>query len=204
MTPAAVLAFGGLVVLAAIASGPAVPMSARSGPSEGLRSGLMLALGIGAVALFQASAAMFGPGLLISATPAPLWALRLGGAACLLWMGWHLWRAAKTPFIVEDRRPAPRSALSAFRPGRFTQQANPTPVVMVSAIFLCTVPAGTAPWALVALPVIILAAETLWNTPGARVFLLERTRAGYISLKTVIDRSFGRPPALLGVRIAAT
>ena len=50
----------------------------------------------------------------------------------------------------------------------------------------------------------IFAAETLWNTLVARIFSLDRTRTRYISLKTIIDRSFGGLLALLGIKIAAT
>ena len=204
MTPAAFLAFAGLVVFAAVSPGPAVLMSARTGLTEGFRTGLMLAMGIGAGAVVWASAAMFGLNLLFAAAPALLWALKLGGAGYLVWMAIHLWRDAKTPLVIEDTRAVPRSALSAFRLGLFTQLANPKPAVMFSAIFLGTVPQGTPLWVYLALLALIFTAETVWNSVVARVFSLDRTRARYISLKTVIDRSFAGLLALLGVKIAAT
>ncbi|THD84288.1 LysE family translocator [Aliigemmobacter aestuarii] len=204
MTPAAFLAFVGLVVLAAISPGPAVIMSARTGLTEGFRTGFMLAFGIGAGAVVWASAAMFGLNLLFAVAPALLWSLKLGGAAYLCWMGWHLWRDARKPLAQGDTRPLPRSPVSAFRLGLFTQLANPKPAVMFSAIFLGTVPQGTPLWVYLALLVVIFAAETLWNTLVARIFSLDRSRARYISLKTVIDRSFGGLLAALGVKIAAT
>jgi threonine/homoserine/homoserine lactone efflux protein len=75
---------------------------------------------------------------------------------------------------------------------------------MFSAIFLGTVPQGTPGWVYLALLSVIFVSETLWNTAVARIFSLDRTRAGYISLKTVIDRSFGGLLAILGIKIAAT
>jgi threonine/homoserine/homoserine lactone efflux protein len=119
-------------------------------------------------------------------------------------MAVHLWRDAKTPLVTEDARPVPRTALSAFRLGLFTQLANPKPAVMFSAIFLGTVPQGTPIWIYGALLALIFTAETAWNSLVARIFSLERTRARYISLKTIIDRSFGGLLALLGIKIAAT
>lgn len=204
MTPAAFMVFVGLVVFAAISPGPAVLMSARTGLTEGMRTGFLLATGIGAGAVIWASAAMFGLNLVFAAAPALLWALKLGGAAYLIFMGWRLWRDAKTPFIAADDRPVPRSAASAFRLGLFTQLANPKPAVMFSAIFLGTLAPGTPLWVYAALLAIIFAAETLWNTAVARIFSLQATRARYISLKTVIDRCFGGLLALLGIKIAAT
>ena len=204
MTLAAFLAFAGLVIFAAISPGPAVLMSARTGLTEGFRTGVMLAMGIGTGAVIWATAAMFGLSLVFHAAPALLWALKLGGAAYLLGMAWHLWRDAATPLATEDRRPLPRSPLAAFRLGLWTNLANPKAAVMFSSIFLGTLGPDTPLWVLALLLAVIFAAETLWNSLVARIFSLDRTRARYISLKSVIDRCFGGCLALLGVKIAAT
>ena len=204
MTLAAFLAFAGLSLFAAISPGPAVLMAARTGLTEGFRTGAMLATGIGLGAVVWASAAMFGLNIIFAAAPALLWTLKIGGGAYLVWMGWKLWMGATEPFVTEDARPVPRSALSAFRLGLFTQLANPKPAVMFSAIFLGTVPQGTPIWVYGALLTVIFMNETIWNTLVARIFSLDRTRAGYISLKTIIDRTFGGALALLGVKVAAT
>jgi threonine/homoserine/homoserine lactone efflux protein len=46
--------------------------------------------------------------------------------------------------------------------------------------------------------------EALWNILVTRIFSFDRTRAGYINLKTIIDRAFGSMLALLGLKIAVT
>ena len=204
MSLASFLAFAGLVIFAAVSPGPAVLMSARTGLSEGFRTGVMLALGIGSGAVVWAMAAMFGLHLVFDAAPSLLWALKIGGAAYLLWMAWHLWRDARTPFVAEDSRPVPRSAFAAYRLGLWTNLANPKAAVMFSSIFLGTVQPGTPVWVLGALLALIFAAETIWNSLVARIFSLDRTRARYVSLKTLIDRSFGGLLALLGLKIVAT
>jgi threonine/homoserine/homoserine lactone efflux protein len=203
MTPAAFAAFAALSLFAAISPGPAVLMAARTGLTEGFRTGAMLSLGIGAGAVVWASAAMFGLNILFAAAPALLWALKLGGGAYLIWMGVQLWRGARQPFDTSDSRALPRSSASAFKLGLFTQLANPKPAVMFSAIFLGTVPQDTPLWVYGALLAVVMCNETLWNILVARIFSLDRTRARYISLKTIIDRSFGGLLALLGLKIAA-
>jgi threonine/homoserine/homoserine lactone efflux protein len=204
MTITAFIAFALLSLFAAVSPGPAVLMAARTGLTEGFRTGAMLAAGIGAGAVVWAAAAMFGLNLLFAAAPALLWALKIGGGAYLVWMGYKLWLGAAQPFDTTDTRAIPRSAASAFRLGLFTQLANPKPAVMFSAIFLGTVPPETAPWVYAALLAVVFCNETIWNTLVARIFSLDRTRARYISLKTIIDRCFGGMLALLGVKIAAT
>ena len=204
MTIAAFIAFALLSLFAAVSPGPAVLMAARTGLTEGFRTGAMLAAGIGAGAVVWAAAAMFGLNIVFAAAPALLWLLKIGGGAYLVWMGWKLWMSATDPLDMVDTRPLPRSALSAFRLGLFTQLANPKPAVMFSAIFLGTVPQGTAAWVYAALLAVVFCNETIWNTLVARIFSLDRTRARYISLKTIIDRTFGGMLALLGVKIAVT
>lgn len=204
MTLAAFLAVALLHLMAAISPGPAVLMAARTGVTEGLRTGAFLAAGIGLGGVIWAAAALFGLNLVFEAAPALLWALKLLGGTYLIWMAWGMWRDATTPLDLDQASRLPRSPASAFRLGVLTQLANPKPAVLFSAIFIGTVPQGTAPWVYVALLVVVFLNETVWNILVARIFSFERTRAGYISLKTVIDRSFGGLLALLGVKIAAT
>lgn len=202
MTLAAFLAVALLHLMAAISPGPAVLMSARIGLTEGLRAGVFVAAGIGLGGVIWAAAALFGLALVFQAAPALLWALRLGGAAYLLWMAWGLWQSADLP-IEAAEGVAARSIGAAFRLGLWTQLANPKPAVLFSAIFLGTVPQGTALWVYGALLLVVFLNETLWNSAVARIFSFHRTRTAYISMKSVIDRVLGGMLALLGVKIAA-
>lgn len=204
MSIAAFLAFAGLVIFAAISPGPAVLMAARTGLTEGFKTGVMLAMGIGTGAVIWALAAMFGLNLVFAAAPALLWALKIGGAGYLLWMAWNLWKGASQPFEIADERPLPRSPIAAYRLGLWTNLANPKAAVMFSSIFLGTLKEDTPLWVLALLLLIIFLSETIWNSLVARIFSLERTRARYISLKTIIDRSFGAALAALGIKIVAT
>jgi threonine/homoserine/homoserine lactone efflux protein len=204
MTLTAFAAFAFLTLLGAISPGPAVLMAARTGLTEGFRTGAFLAIGIGAGAVFWATCAMSGLGLLFAWAPGLLTALKLAGGAFLIWLGVSLWRGAARPFVTADARPTPRSALSALRLGLVTQLTNPKPVVLLSAIFLGTVPPGTPLWQRAALLAVLFTFETVWNILVARIFSLDRTRAAYISLKTIIDRTFGGMLVLLGAKVAIT
>jgi threonine/homoserine/homoserine lactone efflux protein len=198
------MAFAGLTLLGAISPGPAVLMSARTGLTEGFRTGAILAIGIGAGAVFWASAAMLGLNALFAVAPGLLWAFKLAGGAYLAWMGWKLWRAAPQPLDMSDARAAPRSGTSAFRLGLATQLANPKPAVLLGAIFLGTVPPDTPLIVCLALLAVLFLNETVWNILVARVFSLGRTRTVYLNLKIAIDRCFGGLLALLGLKIATT
>ena len=92
-------------------------MSARTGLTEGMRTGFLLSLGIGAGAVVWASAAMFGLNLVFAVAPALLWALKIGGAAYLLWMAWQLWQGATSPIATGEGRSVPRSGLIGLPAG---------------------------------------------------------------------------------------
>jgi threonine/homoserine/homoserine lactone efflux protein len=204
MTLAAFLTVAFLHLLAAISPGPAVLMSARTGVTEGLRTGAFLAAGIGTGAVVWAAAALLGLGLVFAAAPGLLWALKIVGAAYLLWLGYGMWRDAHQPLLTAATDKPPRTAGNAFRLGLLTQLANPKPAVLFSAIFIGTVPPGTASWVYAALLVVVFLNEAIWNTLVARIFSFNKSRTTYLSLKTIIDRSFGGLLALLGLKIAAT
>jgi threonine/homoserine/homoserine lactone efflux protein len=203
MTLTAFLAVAALLTMGAISPGPAVLMSARTGVTEGMRTGLFLAMGIGLGAVFWALLALSGLAMLFQIAPTLLWAFKIAGGLYLVWMAWGMWRHAPEPLPDRGGTP-PRSALSAFRLGLFTQLSNPKPAVLLSAIFIGTVPPHTPVWTLAALLAYLFTVETCWNTVVARVFSFERTRRAYIGAKTLIDRSFGGLLALLGLKIAAT
>ncbi len=203
MTPAAFLAVAGLLTMGAVSPGPAVIMSARTGVSEGLRTGFFLSLGIGAGAVFWAVLALSGMAVIFQIAPTLLWAFKIAGGLYLVWMAIGMWRHAAEPLPDVTGTP-PRSASSAFRLGLFTQLSNPKPAVLLSAIFIGTVPPGTPLWMLVALLSYLFAVETGWNTFVARIFSLDRTRRAYTGLKPLIDRAFGGLLGLLGLKIAAT
>ena len=202
MTLAAFIAVALLHLMAAISPGPAVLMAARTGVTEGLRTGAFLAMGIGAGGVIWAAAALFGLALVFQAAPSLLWALKIAGGVYLIYMAWGMWRGADTPLDMNAASKTPRSAAFAFRLGLWTQLANPKPAVLFSAIFIGTVPPGTPSWVIAALLAVVFLNETICNILVARIFSLDRTRRAYISLKSIIDRVFGGMLALLGVKVA--
>lgn len=202
MTLTGFIAIGLLHLLAVISPGPAVIVAARTGVTEGLRTGAYLAMGLGLGAVIWASAALFGLGIIFAAAPRLLWALKLGGGCYLLWLAYGFWRDADKPLDFADTDKPPRTAFSAFRRGLFTQLTNPKPAIMFSAIFIGTIPQTTPVWVYGALLLVVFINELLWNTFIARIFSLTRSRTVYISLKSIIDKTFGGLLALLGVKIA--
>ena len=204
MTISAFIAVALLHLMAAISPGPSVLMAARIGVTEGFRSGVGVAVGIGIGGVFWACAALFGLALLFEYAPMLLTALKIAGGAFLLYMAYKLWKSADEPLAQTSDDIPPRSLISAFMLGLVTQVSNPKPAILFAAIFIGTVPA-TAGWGTYgALLCVVFFNETMWNTLVSRIFSMQKTRATYLNLKGWIDRAFGGLLGLLGIKIAAT
>lgn len=204
MTLAAFTAAWFLHLIAAASPGPAVLMAARTGVTEGFRTGAWLAVGIGIGAVFWAVSALFGLAMLFKAAPALLWGYKIAGGVFLCWIACQMWRHATEPLALQTEGQTPRSARSAFRLGVVTQLSNPKPAVFFGAVFVGTVPPGTSlPWIGLLLIAIFLN-ELICNIVVARAFSFDAPRQAYARLKTGIDRSFGGNLALLGFKLAAT
>ncbi len=200
-------AFASVVLIhlaAAVSPGPSFVVSVRTAASEGFGVACALALGFGLGAVLWASAAMAGLAVLFELVPALFVALKMVGAAFLLFIAFMMWRHARAPLDTADMDAAPRSVFSAIRFGFLTFATNPKPAVFFGAVFVGLVPVETTLVWKVAILAMVFVNETLWYILVARVFSLPKARASYVRLKTLIDRAFGTLIALFGLKIALT
>ncbi|SHE41639.1 Threonine/homoserine/homoserine lactone efflux protein [Loktanella atrilutea] len=189
---------------AAISPGPSFVVALRVAAAEGFRVAAALALGFGCGALLWATAAMAGLALVFEVLPPVFVALKVIGAAFLIYLAVQMWRHAARPMARPDTEAAPRSAGQAIRFGFLTFASNPKPAVFFGAVFVNLIPAGTPLAWKAAILAAVFVNETLWYLVVARVFSLPRPRAAYARAKAWIDRGFGTLLALLGAKIALT
>ncbi|WP_444455210.1 LysE family translocator [Rhodobacter capsulatus] len=205
MSFAAFLGIYMISLAAAISPGPAVLLAARTSLREGFVRGAWLAVGIGLGACIWAVAAMFGLALLFKIAPTLLTVLKFAGAAYLLYLAYKMWRHSAEPMSMElPEDHASRTALGQVWRGIAAQLANPKPAVFFGTVFLTFLPPVVPFWAYGVILGIIFFNDTVWNVLVARIFSLDRTRAAYLGLKTLIDRTFGGLLGLMGLKLALT
>lgn len=191
-------------LVAAMSPGPAVLMTARVAMLRGMASATALSFGLAFGACFWAAAAMLGLAALFEVAPKLLIALKIVGATYLIWCAYKMWRGAREPLDVGTIKAPKISPLRAIVLGITTQLANPKPAVFFGAVFVSVVPHDADVTTFAAILMIVFFNEAIWNIFVARLFSLERTRAGYMRLKTPIDRVLGGLLAALGLKIATT
>lgn len=204
MTLAGFTAAWAMHFLAAASPGPAILMAARTGVTQGMRTGIFMAVGLGLGALVWACAALFGLAMVFKAAPALLWTFKIAGGLFLCRMAWKMWKHADDPLEMPVTGHLPQTAFAALKLGVTTQLANPKPAIFFGAVFVGTVPPGTAPWVVVLLLLAVFLNEMVCNVTVARIFSFPAPRRTYLRFKSTIDRSFAGLLAVLGVKIAVT
>lgn len=171
--------------------------------SQGLRAGATAALGIGAGILVHITAAALGLSALFAASAAAFAAIKLAGAAYLIYVGISLMRSAGSVTAAAPAR-APARLRTVFFQGFLTNVLNPK----VALFFLAFLPQFVEPDApSKALAFLFLGAifnlnGTLWNLfvawSAARV--MQGVRRGSAVTKW-INRCIGGVFVVLGARL---
>jgi len=139
--------------------------------TQGARAGSIAALGIGAGALVHICAAALGLSALLAASAAAFTAVKLAGAAYLIYVGISLIRAKSSGDGAPRVAAAPRESLrGVFFQGFLTNVLNPKVALFFLAFLPQFVSAGapSKPAAFLFLGVVFDINGTLWNLLVAR------------------------------------
>jgi RhtB (resistance to homoserine/threonine) family protein len=176
--------------------------------AEGRRAGLASVLGISSGSLIHTIAAALGLSALIAASASAFLALKLLGAAYLIYLGLRMW-FTRTPAAV-----AVQSAVfshstfgSIYRQGLITNVLNPK----VALFFLAFMPqfiAADSPhkvWAFITLGLSLVVTGTTWCFCIAWfASRISRNFHETPALSTVLNRIAGGLFVLLGIRLVAS
>lgn len=196
MEPAQLIAFN-IAILGALASpGPAFLALMRSTLQGGRMAGILCGLGFATAACCWSLLAILGMTALFTVVPWAYLAMKLIGAAYLIWLALQLWRNADTPMTA-----VVPGAGRGFRFGLLVNLANPKAVFFIAAIFATIfpqMPHGRDAAILLGNHFLL---ETLWYALGALLFSTARVRAVYLRAKARIDRIAAAMLGCLAIRI---
>lgn len=140
----ALIALLGLALAATWTPGPNNVLLANSGASFGFRPTVPHALGVALGFPAMIFVLALGLGEVFRASPALREALRWGGVALLLWLGWRIATASRAAGAAEGRRGAGRGRPFTFLEAAAFQWVNPKAWAMALAAAAAFV-SGTAP-----------------------------------------------------------
>jgi homoserine/homoserine lactone efflux protein len=129
------LLFCGVALLTTFSPGPAVLMAISNSVAKGPRRALICSLG-NALGLFVVSAtAMLGMGVVLASSASAFTALKIAGAAYLIYLGIKQWRNRTSAFSVESSSPTANSGWRLFAQGISIALTNPKGILFFSALF---------------------------------------------------------------------
>lgn len=189
-------------LLSILSPGPNILLVTRSAIERGRRRALLTGCGLVAGNLVWAGVALLGLTALFEVLPSLQTALRLAGAAFLLYLGVRLWRAAATADRPEAPVQAREDAHRALLQGLATGLLNPKALTYFGTIFVLFVPADASPeMRLSALAVVAVDGLLVYGL-AALLFSRASVRHGYLALRRPIDRACGAVMVAFGGKLA--
>jgi threonine/homoserine/homoserine lactone efflux protein len=197
-----VVAFVGVAALIVVVPGPDMALVLRNGVAYGRRAAIATALGINAGLLVWAVAAALGVAAVLQASGTAFTALKLAGAAYLVWLGAHAlydaWRGSDDP---STRLPGRRA--SPFRQGLLSNLFNPKIALVYTTLIPQFVDRGGSEVAQTFLLAgVFIAMGLAWLTTYALVVAQAGTLLRRPPIRRSINAVAGAALTALGVRLA--
>lgn len=138
------MAFVGMALVFAVLPGPAMLYTAAQTVARGWRAGVMAVLGINLGGMMHVVAAASGLSAIFALVPAAYLAIKLAGAAYLVWLGIQMLRGGAVPGTG-----IPHDPVRAFRQSVLVEVLNPkTALFFIALLPQFTDPAAAWPiWA---------------------------------------------------------
>lgn len=190
--------------LATMSPGPSFVMVARTSVSGGRPNGLLAALGMGIGGVVFAAAALLGLQAVLLAVPSLYLVLKFGGGVYLAYMGWRIWRGARTPLMADDIAPRAQSPSVSRRSlwlGLVTQISNPKTAIAYTSVFAAFLPAQTSLSFKALTLLLVFLIEAGWYGLVAVALSSSRPRRWYVQCKHWFDRIAGGVMITLGFRL---
>ncbi|MFF2196249.1 LysE family transporter [Streptomyces sp. NPDC001594] len=193
-----VIAVAVITLLAVVSPGADFAMVVRNSYLYGRSTGLFAAAGVAAGVLVHVSYTMLGVGLLIASSTALFTAIKLAGAAYLVWIGIRTFRARSELTVDLESKPE-LTRLGALRSGFLTNVLNPKTTLFVVSTFTQVVGPDTAAWRQAGYGLFMSGAHLVWFGAVALFFSHSALRERMLRAQKALNRAIGSVLVGLGV-----
>jgi RhtB (resistance to homoserine/threonine) family protein len=195
-------AVAGVMLLACASPGPDM-ISVTSHALAGRRPGVHAALGIATSHALWATLAVFGLGLILTELAWLYGAIRIAGAAYLVYLGVKTLMGLRKPSArLDTGAPTVRGGPHAYRRGVLVGLTNPKAVAFFGSLFVTLLPAHAPGWVHGATVALVATVSVSWFSAMAVIFSTARVQRGYARLRKPIDAVMGALLIALGARLA--
>lgn len=190
-----------VTLLAVVSPGADFAMVTRGSYLHGRGAGLLAAAGIALGVQVHVLYTMLGVGLLIAASPALFTAIKLVGAAYLVYIGYHTFvrRALDDADLAAQAAPG---AFGALRSGFMSNALNPKTTLFVVSAYAQVVHADTPVAAQIGYGLFISATHWIWFSLVALFFSQRHLRGAMLRAQSALNKVIGTLLVGLGVTLA--
>ncbi|OCP17716.1 MULTISPECIES: LysE family transporter [unclassified Ensifer] len=189
------LTIAGVFVLSVVSPGPNFAIVTSTAMSVSRRTGVVAGLGLAAASLTWALLAVAGIGIILTQVPWIYTAVKLAGAAYLIWLGVKMVLGARKPLVSTNGQGI--TGATAFRKAYLVSMTSPKSIAFYGSIFSVMVPAHAAPWFYVAVVLMAALVSCVWYCGLALLFSHGAARRIFARAKTGIETTMG--VALMGM-----
>ena len=194
------LAVATLTVLAVVSPGADFAMVTRNSLLHGRPAGLLASLGVALGVQLHVLYTMLGVGLVLRHSPQAMGAIRLAGAAYLVWVGWSTFRARP---VSDAAGGALRiTGWQAVRTGFLTNALNPKTTLFVLSVYTQVVGPGTPLAVQLGYGLFMSGAHLVWFSAVAVAFSQAGLRARLLLRQRQVNQAIGLVLLALGLWLA--
>lgn len=192
------LAFNLTLLAALVSPGPAMLIALRATLAGGRAQGIITGLGLAIMASVWMGMALLGLDAIFTLFPWAYVAMKLAGAAYLIWLAIKMWRTAHQPLDSNDM---PIKRHRALLTGLSANLANPKSMLFAASVLVVIFPASLTLGEKSFIVANQLVIELIAYTCFALALSTPPARAGYLRLKPVFDRIAAVVLGALGLRL---
>ncbi len=183
------LAIAGVLFLGVLSPGPNFAIVTSTAMTVSRRAGILTGIGLAAASCTWALLAVAGIGLVLARFPAIALAVRVAGAAYLVWIGIRMLLGAAGPMPEAGRTAT--SVAAAIRKAYLVSMTNPKAIAFYGSILGVMVPTAAPRWFDVAIVAIAALVSAAWYCSLALLFSQAATRRVFARGRTAIDTVMG-------------
>lgn len=166
---------------------------------------MFIGVGVAAATLTWATAVMLGLGLLLAQAAWLYNAIKLAGAAYLMYLGLRMILAARQGRASMGMKPAPPTTVLRYvGKGYLVAVSNPTAAIFFGSVFSAMLPPAAPIWVYLTAVGLVTGVSASWHCGVAVVLSIRPIQTAYRSMKRGIDALAGTVLVLLGLRLAAS
>ncbi len=193
------LAIAGVLFLGVLSPGPNFAIVTSTAMSVSRWAGVLTGLGLAAASCTWALLAVAGIGLVLARFPVIALAVRLAGAAYLVWIGIRMVLGAARPMPHTGRTMT--TVTAALRKAYLVSMTNPKAIAFYGSIVSVMVPAAAPARFDVAVVAIAALVSAAWYCSLALLFSHDAARRIFVRGKTAIEVVMGTVLIGLGGRL---